>query len=786
MPLPSARRLVRALLVATLTGILLGAAVGASNGTEAQSKPAVFVPAPHLGDRGAYTLRPDGSYDTPPAGDGGAFPFLAFQWQEGTPARAGDGLLHATDRVQTSGWEYHGWAVVLKRLRESAKYGSGIPDYPVWVRHNESLVFERGAPDLLASDGDLQKVAYNNQTIPRTDGVGGVGPVTREGNLYQEVTRINGTERTFSPGAAANCLFASPLQNRTLVEGDEVSLGSTCDLHGVLLLMGTTFRAAGMEQVHGVPAMRLDPTRRGVQGDGDSGYHFGGGTVTVWMANGIPYPVRVSWSSQGERLATVLDLASFQPGSQPRLPPVAPGEPAPPVTLAPPRAWGLDEAGVRHPYPMSAAFTGARDDANFATLRTFLKAHPDAYVASAVYSTAAKSDAPTARTWKFTVTDGESWLDVAAKRTDAPSGPLGGLPVPVLSGVPGGLNANTSYSANGPNHASAYFYGLYPTPPEAPDLLPTVASMLARWEAYASPGYRERGPDNWGFQIYCFRVLEKECRSVWVNSWAGHIDATAGATQVDQSTVPPTLRTSGDGHSSLLLFFNNATQALVEGSRVADSRTGVSPAPPLGSGGVGAAPEVHAAVPLSSWVPTAGQAAGVGVAAVAVGLLYYLWPLAKGGLGLFSRLKEPEVLGHPARQQLLQLIEAEPGIHFKEMARRTGLPNGSLVHHLETLRRGGQVVARPAGGYTLYFLGAHVPAGSAETASALKADGARKILDAVRQQPGLSSADVAARCGLQPSTVTYHVQRLQAAGLLTGLRDGRAVRLHPVEAATAA
>src|SRR5205085_1546619 len=123
---------------------------------------------------------------------------------------------------------------------------------------------------------------------------------------------------------------------------------------------------------------------------------------------------------------------------------------------------------------------------------------------------------------------------------------------------------------------------------------------------------------------------------------------------------------------------------------------------------------VHPAATLSAWVPTPEQAAGVGAAAVAVGLLYYLWPLAKGGLGLFSRLKQPEVLGHPARQQILQLVEAQPGIHFKEMARRTGMPNGSLVHHLETLRRGGQVVARPAGGYTLYFLGAHVPAGSAE------------------------------------------------------------------------
>jgi DNA-binding IclR family transcriptional regulator len=79
-----------------------------------------------------------------------------------------------------------------------------------------------------------------------------------------------------------------------------------------------------------------------------------------------------------------------------------------------------------------------------------------------------------------------------------------------------------------------------------------------------------------------------------------------------------------------------------------------------------------------------------------------------------------------------------------------------------------------------------VPAGSAEAASAVKADGARKILEVVRSQPGLSSADVASRTGLQPSTVTYHVQRLQAAGLLTGLRDGRAVRLHPVESGVTA
>ncbi|MFO1534448.1 MAG: winged helix-turn-helix transcriptional regulator [Thermoplasmatota archaeon] len=789
MRLPGSRRLVRALLIASLTAVLLGAAVGASNGTEQQARPAVHVPVPQLGDRGAYVAELDGSYEPNPEGGRAAFPFLAFEWAPGAPERGADGLLHATDRVQTSGWTYQGWAVALNRLREDNEYLKGIPESPVWVRHNETLVFDQGTADLLATEDDVHGVDYDNTTVPRSALGGGVGPLTRDGTLAQRTITTNGTQSVFEPGAAADCLFLNGFQNRTIALGDTVSFQRSCDLHGLLLAVGVwEAEAAAVEEVHGLPALRMDPVVRGSGSgllDGDSGYHFGGGAITVWLANGIPYPVRIAWTTPEERYSSVVELAGYQPGTQPRLAPTPPHDPAPDLVLAPPTPWGLDETGVHHPFPLSAAYRGARDDPNFSSLRSYLQSHPDAFLGSAVYDIGATSQAGTQRTWRFTVTDGDSWLAVTAKRSDSPQGPLG-VPLPLPGGLPGATAANTTYSAGSVEHGSQYWAGLFPTPSEAPDLLPTVASMMARWEAYASPDYRERGADAWGFQITCFRVLGKECRSVWVSTWAGHADASAGQSEVDQSSTPPTLRASGDAHASLLHVFDNRTQALTEAYLTEDQRTGVAPAPALTPSSVPASSGVRPAATLTAWVPTPEQAAGVGAAAVAVGLLYYLWPLAKGGLGLFSRLKQPEVLAHPARQQLLQLIEAQPGIHFKEMARRTGLPNGSLVHHLETLRRGGQVVARPAGGYTLYFLGAHVPAGSAEAASALKADGARRILELVRQQPGLSSADVAARCGLQPSTVTYHVQRLQAAGLLTGLRDGRAVRLHPVDAAATA
>jgi DNA-binding transcriptional ArsR family regulator len=171
------------------------------------------------------------------------------------------------------------------------------------------------------------------------------------------------------------------------------------------------------------------------------------------------------------------------------------------------------------------------------------------------------------------------------------------------------------------------------------------------------------------------------------------------------------------------------------------------------------------------------QAAGAGLAALAAGILYWLWPALKGGvLGLFSRLREPELLQSPQRRRIMDVVNDHPGIHFKELVRRSGIPNGSLVHHVRQLEGAGLLVAKQANGYTCYF--GRGPADAAR-ASVLKADGARQVLAAVQASPGLSGLEVAHLTGLQPSTVNYHAKRLADAGLLSPVRDGRAVRLHP-------
>ena len=180
----------------------------------------------------------------------------------------------------------------------------------------------------------------------------------------------------------------------------------------------------------------------------------------------------------------------------------------------------------------------------------------------------------------------------------------------------------------------------------------------------------------------------------------------------------------------------------------------------------------------TKWIPEPKQAAGVGFMGLVIGFLYWIWPKL-GMVGLFSRLERGELLDHPARARLVQIVEAEPGIHFHDLAAKAELANGTAVHHLRKLSDSGHINVRRSGRYTCYFPGGRVDPGQAAAAPLLKSDGAKQVLDAIKGRPGMSNLEVAQATGLQPSTVNYHVQRLSQAGLVAALRDGRMVRLHP-------
>src|SRR5688572_22670604 len=79
--------------------------------------------------------------------------------------------------------------------------------------------------------------------------------------------------------------------------------------------------------------------------------------------------------------------------------------------------------------------------------------------------------------------------------------------------------------------------------------------------------------------------------------------------------------------------------------------------------------EVEAPAPQSlptptgrTWLPRGPATAGIGLVALVAGLLYWVWPAMKQALFVpaYTRLARPAALAHPARAELLALIEQNP------------------------------------------------------------------------------------------------------------------------------
>ncbi|HUR25025.1 MAG TPA: winged helix-turn-helix transcriptional regulator [Candidatus Thermoplasmatota archaeon] len=571
------------------------------------------------------------------------------------------------------------------------------------------------------------------------------------GSGVPEVLPIHATQATTSTRTGTvwtdpqECSLASQLAIGVRLDGP-IRLPDHCAEAGESVETYTASRST----VGGVPTIRFETTRV----EDDSAEWF-----AADYAEGVPEPLREQWTTSiGGRLDWdfVSTLTAFEAGAgawdtglalPPRLD-------LPEVTLAARDPWGPSEDGVQHPFPASQAWATARDDPASTSFGEYLAAHPDALAATAEYLEEREGN-QTHRTWLFLVkpdrSGGEGGYFLSVTQS---TGPAGAAATDML-GLPLQAPTVTTYDFAGFSSSSLG------SPEPLPDVLPTVASVMARWQAHLGIDEPANG---WSFD-----VDEVSAGQVGVELPAPHLQDVPTGSQRAANATYLHLSVGADG----------VPVALVEETRAARrAHGGLDAVAPGGVAPREEAPASRLAFATIAWaLPTGPVASGAVAVSLLAGLAYWLWPLVKdGGSGLFSRIQAPHLLDHPRRVLILDAIAAEPGIHFSELLRRTGMGNGSLHHHLKTLRDAGRVEARAAQGYTCYF-----PAGAqsgARGAAAAKADGAQRILGHVRSHPGRSVKQVAAECGLHPSTVTYHVQRLCEAGLVDALRDGREVRLH--------
>lgn len=168
--------------------------------------------------------------------------------------------------------------------------------------------------------------------------------------------------------------------------------------------------------------------------------------------------------------------------------------------------------------------------------------------------------------------------------------------------------------------------------------------------------------------------------------------------------------------------------------------------------------------------PAARSVAGVSLAAAAAAAGWTLLRVLGGAplLPFFSRIEDGELSRHPARRAALDHIAANPGATVREVQAALGLAWGTTVHHLRRLERAGLVAVRRDGGR----LG-HWPLGQAPPRDGLSgAD--RAMAGLVKASPGLPQRDLARLSGIGAPAACKRLARLEAAGLVAQVHDGRA------------
>ena len=537
-----------------------------------------------------------------------------------------------------------------------------------------------------------------------------------------------------------DCISLLDWQDREIPLKAQFDLLADCGLPSYWVPRGFGFTAQGIQTINGAPTLLLSGRRADIH---------------VWLSSELPVPIRLVQQDQHDPSRFfVFRLTRFAHGEGAAIAwndRTLPSDPLPAIQTA---TWnpihGMDDSQIDHPFTLRKAMAQVGGESTKG-MRQLLD--EGGYVGMASASHRIRDGTESWDWWVQVVNGGK----VCATTIWMNRGPIDDV-IPVV-GMAYGSHEET-YFGTGAEQCQEY---PDPFPPASmvQAQVPTVASMEERWRAVASERFSGLPLTTWGHFV----------------AGDGSIQVTAGV----DNNYSWNNRTN-DELGPLGPFYKETTEAANHRSELRwnieqDGRTNLqlsesqfptvsSPAPPWTSSPASAQEIVLPRTPVWFDITTATLLGG-GLLGALAGLLYFFAPVLKGGLfGLFSRVTSPgELVQHPKRSSILALVEAEPGIHLREVQRRLCFGRNQLDHHVGKLLEAG-VVKRIAGpGYTCLFP-ANTDRRDTAAAGVTKSDGARRLLRVVASQPGLGVREAARRSGLSLGTASHHVKRLREAGLL--------------------
>ena len=98
---------------------------------------------------------------------------------------------------------------------------------------------------------------------------------------------------------------------------------------------------------------------------------------------------------------------------------------------------------------------------------------------------------------------------------------------------------------------------------------------------------------------------------------------------------------------------------------------------------------------------------GLGLAGIGVGMLGPIGGIAGMLPWTMGSASSPETrkMDHPLRQRILQTLDKNPGLAYRELQGTLAAANGTLRHHLDVLIGRGDVTVMPVNGRSCHFAG---------------------------------------------------------------------------------
>lgn len=127
---------------------------------------------------------------------------------------------------------------------------------------------------------------------------------------------------------------------------------------------------------------------------------------------------------------------------------------------------------------------------------------------------------------------------------------------------------------------------------------------------------------------------------------------------------------------------------------------------------------------------------------------------------------DAEALEVARRRSIFACVRENPAAHLRDLARRSGMPLGTALYHLDRLERSGLVVSRRDGRYRRYFEEHAFGPADKQMLCALRLGVPFRIAIALLQTGSASQRELALRLGISLSTASTCMKELAIRGLV--------------------